>query len=74
MTVSDSDSGTCDKDVPVVPAVTDVVPVSPSSVVTKFCDGVSCLGSDWEFVKTQSLSYTKKRARVLDSYVGRDEV
>ena len=28
-------------DVPVVPDVTDVL-VSPSSVVTEFCDGFSC--------------------------------
>ena len=32
----------------VVPDVTDM-PVSPSSVVTEFCDGFSCC-SEWEFV------------------------
>ena len=34
-----------------VPDVTDV-PVSPSSVVTEFCDGFSFC-SDWEFVEPQ---------------------
>ena len=38
-------------DVPVVPDVTDV-PVSPSSVVTEFC----------EFVEPQSFSFSKKRS------------
>ena len=42
-----------------VPEVTDV-PVSPSSVVTEFCDGSSCC-SDWDFVEPQSL-FSKKRA------------
>ena len=46
--------------VPVVPDVTDV-PVSPSSVVTEWCD-VSPCGSDWEFVNPQSFSFFKKRA------------
>ena len=40
--------------VPVMPDVTDV-PVSPSSVVTEFCDGFSCC-LDWEFVEPQSFS------------------
>ena len=47
---------------PAVPVVTDVL-VSPSSVVTEFCDGVS-LGSDWEFVEPQSSSSSKKRSFV----------
>ena len=42
----------------VVPDVTAVL-VSPSSVVTESCDGLSCC-SDWEFVEPQSFS--KKRA------------
>ena len=42
--------------------VTDVL-VSPSSVVTEFCDGVS-LDSDWEFVEQQSSSFSKKRSIV----------
>ena len=46
----------------VVPDVTDV-PVSPSSVVTEFCDGFSFC-SDWEFVEPQSFSFSKKRAHV----------
>ena len=44
----------------VVPVVTDVL-VSPPSVVTEFCDGLS-LGSDWEDVVPQSFSFSKKRA------------
>ena len=44
----------------VVPDVTDVL-VSPSSVVTEFCD-VSSRCSDWEFVEPQSFSFSKKRA------------
>ena len=40
--------------------VLDVL-VSPSSVVTKFCDGFSCC-SDWDFVEPQSFSFSKKRA------------
>ena len=43
---SDCEHGTL-MDVPAVLVVTDV-PVSPSSVVTEFCDGAS-LGSDWQF-------------------------
>ena len=40
--------------------VTDVL-VSPSSVVTEFCDGFSSC-SDWEFVEPQSFSFSTKRA------------
>ena len=48
--------------------VTDVtdVPVSPSSVVTEFCDGFSFC-SDWEFVEPQSFSFSKKACSLLDS-------
>ena len=49
----------------VVPDVTDV-PVSPSSVVTEFCD-VSSWCSDWEFVEPQSFSFSKKRAHCCTS-------
>ena len=42
---------------PVMPDVTDV-PVSPSSVVTEFSDGFSCC-LDWEFVETQSFSFSQ---------------
>ena len=40
--------------------MTDVL-VSPSSVITEFCDGFSC-GSDWDFVEPQSFSFSQKRA------------
>ena len=33
--------------------------VSPSSVVTEFCDGFSCC-SDWEFVEPQSFPFFRK--------------
>ena len=33
----------------------------PSSVVTEFCDGISCC-SDWAYVEPQSFSFSKKRA------------
>ena len=56
--------------VPVVPYVIDVL-VSPSSVVTEFCDGFSCC-SDCEFVEAQSFSFSKKACSLLDSYAGRD--
>ena len=46
--------------VTVVLDVTDV-PVSPSSVVTEFCDGFSFC-SDWELVEPQPFSFSKKRA------------
>ena len=46
--------------VSVVLDVTDVL-VSPSSVVTEFCDGFSSC-SDWEFVEPQSFSFSTKRA------------
>ena len=44
----------------VVPDVIDVL-VSPSSVVTEFCDVPPCC-SDGEFVEPQSFSFSKKRA------------
>ena len=43
-----------------VPDLIDVL-VSPSSVVTEFCD-VSSMCSDWEIVEPQSFSCSKKRA------------
>ena len=49
----------------VVPDVTDVL-VSPSSVVTEFCDGFSCY-SDWEDVVPQSFSFSIKRAHCCTS-------
>ena len=55
-----------------VPVVLDVL-VSPSSVVTEFCDGFSCC-PDWEFVEPQSFSFSKKACTLLYSYAGRDEV
>ena len=58
----DSDLGTR-MDGLVVLVVTDVL-VSPSSVVTEFCDGVS-LDSDWEFVEPQSPSFSQKRSFVF---------
>ena len=57
----------------VVLDVTDV-PVSPSSVVTEFCEVFSCC-SDWEDVVPQSFSFSKKRAStLLYKYERRDEV
>ena len=47
----------------VVPVVPDV-PVSPSSVVTGFCDGFSCC-SDWDFVEPQSISFSKEACLTL---------
>ena len=47
-------------DVFVVHDVTDVL-VSPSSVVTEFCDDVS-LDPDWEYVEPQSFPFSQKRA------------
>ena len=49
-------------DVPVVPDVTDVtdVPMSPSSVITEFCDGF--------------LFFLYKACSFLYSYAGKDEV
>ena len=44
----------------VVPDVTDVL-VSPTCVVTEFCDGFSCC-SDWEDVEPQSFSFSEERA------------
>ena len=54
----------------VVLDVTDV-PVSPSSVVTEFCDGFSCC-SDREYVEPESFSFSRKRAR-SSSYARTDE-
>ena len=51
------------KVVSVVPEVTDV-PVSPSSVVTEFCDCVSCC-SDWDFVEPQSFFFLQKGVLTL---------
>ena len=51
--LSDCEPDSC-AHVRVVPGVTDVL-VSPSSVVTVFCDVLS-LGSDWEDVVPQSFS------------------
>ena len=56
--VFDCVSGAC-ASVRLVLVVTDVL-VSPSSVVTKVCDGFS-LGSDVESVEPQSFSFFKKR-------------
>ena len=47
-------------DVSAVLVVTAVL-VSPSSVVTECCDGLSCC-SDRELVEPQSFSFSKKRA------------
>ena len=49
----------------VVPDVTDVL-VSPSSVVTEFCDRFSC-HSEWEDVVPESFSFSKKRAHYCTS-------
>ena len=57
---------------PVVPDVTDM-PVSPSCVVTGFCDGFSCC-SDWDFVEPAVLFFLPKVCLLLYSYAGRDEV
>ena len=57
--LSDCESGTR-VEVLVVPDVT-VVPVSPSSVVTEFCDGFLCCPG-WEFVEPQSFSFFMKRS------------
>ena len=54
--LSDCEPASC-AHVRVVLDVTDV-PVSPSSVVTEFCDGFSCC-SDWEFVELQSFAFSK---------------
>ena len=52
--------------------VTDVL-VSPSSVVTEFCD-VSFMCSDRDFVESQSFSFSPKTCTLLYRYAGRDEV
>ena len=49
----------------VVLVVTDL-PVSPSSVVTEFCE-VFSFGTDWEDVVPQSFSFSKKRAHCCTS-------
>ena len=49
----------------VVPDVTDV-PVSSSSVITEFCEVLSCC-SDWGDVDPQSFSFLKKRAHCCTS-------
>ena len=56
----------------VVPDVIDVT-VSPSSVVTEWCDVALCC-SDWEFVEPQSLSFPQKACTLLYTYARRDEV
>ena len=57
-----------------VSAVLDVtdVPVSPSSVVTEFCDSFSCC-TELAFVEPQSF-FSKKACSLLYSYAGRNEV
>ena len=55
-------------EVNVVLDVTDVL-VSPSSLVTEFCDGFACC-SDWEFV----LFFLQKACTLLYNHAGRDEV
>ena len=55
--LSDCDPGTR-VDVCVVLDVTNVL-VSPSSVVTEFCDGFSCC-HDWELVEPRSFSFSKR--------------
>ena len=52
--------------------VTDVL-VSPSSVVTEFCDSFSFC-SDWDLVEPQPFSFSKKACSLLYRYAGRDEV
>ena len=47
-------------EVHVVLDVTHVL-VSPSFVVTEFCEGFSCC-SDWEYDEPQSFSFSKKSA------------
>ena len=62
--LSDCEPDSC-AHVRVVPDVTDVL-VSPSSVVTEFCEVFSCC-SDWEDVVPQSLSLSRKRAHCCTS-------
>ena len=62
--VSDCELDSCAL-VRVVPDVTDV-PVSPSSVVTEFCEVFSCC-SDWEDVVPQSFSLSRRRAHCCAS-------
>ena len=56
----------------VVPDVTHV-PVSPSSVVTEFCEVLS-LCSDWEDFVPQSFFFLQKASTLLYKYARRDEV
>ena len=49
----------------VMPDVTDVL-VSPSSLVTEFCEVFSCC-SDWEDVGLRSFSFSRKRAQCCTS-------
>ena len=62
--LSDCEPDSC-AHVRVVPYVTDVL-VSPSSVVTEFCEVFSCF-SDWEDVVPQSFSFSKKCAHCCTS-------
>ena len=68
--LSDSEPVSCER-VRVMLDVTDVL-VSPSSVVTKLCDGLSCC-SDWDFVEPQSFLF-QKACSFLYSYAERDVV
>ena len=56
----------------VVIDMTDVL-VSFSSVVSEFCDGLSCC-SDWKHVEPQSFSFSNKRARCVGGKSRRDEL
>ena len=47
--------------------------VSPSSVVTKFCDVFSCC-LDWELVEPLSFLSLPKASTLLYKYARRDEV
>ena len=69
--LSDCESDSC-AHVRVVLVVIDVL-VSPSSVVTEFCD-VSPCRSDWEFVEPQSFSFLQKACTCCTKYARRDEV
>ena len=69
--LSDCEPGTRVQ-VRMVPDLIDVF-VSPSSVVTEFCDGFSCC-SDWEYVEPRSSSFSKKALVGLGGFAGRDEI
>ena len=62
--VSDCEPDSC-AEMRVVSYVTDVS-VSPSSVVTEFCEVFSCC-SHWEDVVPQSFSFSKKRTHCCTS-------